>query len=197
MLGQIDTFTSGTSAFWTGGAGPTVIDNGGPLGTGDRYLEQSADGVGSGGKLSMYNREQWLGDYLSQGVTAIAMDLKNFTTGPLSMRIAFKTGSGPSAPGYSSVPVVVPADGQWHHAIFTLDPSRFTAIGGPVAFDSVIGGLAQEFRILHSTSASLTGTTITGRFGADNITAIPAPSAGAVLLGGASLAGLRRRRTTR
>jgi hypothetical protein len=158
----------------------------------------TADGAGSGGNLSMYNREQWLGDYIGQGITAVEMDLKNFTTGPLSMRIAFKTGSGPTAPGYAyTVPFVVPADGQWHHAAFVLEASRFTAIGGPVAFDSVLSGIAQEFRVLHSTSPSLTGTTIIGRFGADNIAAVPGPAGATTLLGAGAFMTARRRRTTR
>jgi hypothetical protein len=192
MLGQIDTFSSGNSAFWTGGLGPLVIDNGGPAGTGDRWLEVTADGSGSGGKINIYNREQWLGDYTAAGVTAVSMDVRNFASQTLQMRIAFKTGSGPTAPGYvSTVPVSIPNDGAWHRAVFPLQASGFTGINGPVDFDTVISALTQEFRILHSTSASLTGNTLVGRLGVDNIQAIPAPSAALVL--GLGLVGRRRR----
>jgi hypothetical protein len=193
MLGQVDTFSNGNSAFWTGGLGPLVIDNGGPAGLGDRYLEVTADGSGSGGKINIYNREQWLGDYLAAGVTAVSMDLRNFSAQTLQMRIAFKTGSGPTAPGYvTTVPVSIPNDGAWHRAVFPLQASAFTGINGPENFNSVLSLLTQEFRILHSTTASLTGNTLVGRLGVDNVQAIPAPSAAWVL--GLGLVGFRRRR---
>lgn len=193
-LGQVDDFQAGNSAFWGGGTGPLVEDNGGPGGAGDKFLKQTADGSGSGGKLSMYNHDQWLGDYLTAGVTAIEMDLKNFSAQSLSMRIAFKEGLGPTAPGYvSATAFTVPNDGAWHHAVFTLQSGNFATIGSPSSFDGMIGGLVQEFRILHSTTPLLTGTNIVGALGVDNIRAIPAPGAGGLALAGL-VAGLRRRR---
>lgn len=194
VLGQVDDFQAGTSALWGGGSGPLVQDNGGPAGAGDRFLQQTADGSGSGGKLSMYNHDQWIGDYTTAGVTAIEMDLKNFSTQSLSMRIAFKEGLGPSAPGYSfTTAITLPNDGDWHHAVFSLDAAKFTTIGAPSPFAGIMGGLMQEFRILHSTTPSLSGNNITGSVGVDNIRAIPSPGAGSLALAGV-LAGRRRRR---
>ncbi len=193
-LGQVDDFQAGTSALWGGGSGPLVQDNGGPAGVGDKFLQQTADGSGSGGKLSMYNHDQWVGDYTSAGITAIEMDLKNFSSQSLSMRIAFKEGLGPSAPGYSfTTAIAVPNDGAWHHAVFTLQANKFSAIGGPSPFADVIGGLGQEFRILHATSPSLMGNNITGSFGVDNIRAVPTPGV-AGWVAGLTLTCLRRRR---
>jgi hypothetical protein len=193
-LGDLDTFQDGSSAFWTGGVGPTVIDDGGPLGAGDRFLQQTSDGSGSGGKLTMYNRERWVGNYSGAGVTRLEMDLKNFTSQTLSIRIAFKVTSDISSPGFVSSAFSLPADNQWHHAVYNLVPANFTAIGSPGTFASVLAGNNVEFRILHSVNPSLTGNNISnGRLGYDNIHALPAPGSAAVLALAAPLAFRRRR----
>ena len=81
----------------------TNISTGGPAGAGDHYIQLTADGSNSGGKLTAFNRDQWLGDYLAAGVTAIEVDLLNQSAVTLSIRLAFKNGPGSSGvPGYLS-----------------------------------------------------------------------------------------------
>lgn len=194
--GQIDTFTSNT-ANWVNGnvvANPT-LQGGGPGGAGDNYMRFSSDGSGSGGKLTVFNTTQWIGDYLTPGITAIEMDLRNLGSTELQIRLGFKQVFGFGAPGYCSTdPVILPAGSGWIRASFPIDPAAYTAINDPASFASVFGGdMFGELRIMHATTPVLTGTNITGSLGVDNIRAVPAPST-AALLGLSLLAGGSRRR---
>jgi hypothetical protein len=79
-VGQIDNFQDGTTSNWSNGniigtVSVTNIATGGPAGAGDRYIQVTADGSTSGGKLTSFNRDQWLGDYVAAGITAIDVDL--------------------------------------------------------------------------------------------------------------------------
>lgn len=192
--GQVDTFTTGGTAGWVNGnviANPT-IQSGGPGGAGDNFMRFSADGNGPGGKLTVFNTAQWVGDYLTPGITAIEMDLRNLGSTELQIRLGFKQVAGFNAPGYSSTtPVVLPAGSGWVRATFPIDPSAYTAINDPASFTSVFGGdMFGELRILHATEPTLTGTNIAGALGVDNIRAVPSPAAAPLLL----VAGLARRR---
>src|SRR6187402_2819642 len=94
--GQIDTFEDGTLMGWANGV-PEYLTNvtGGPGGPGDHYLRLIADGVGQGGRLTTFNINQWLGNYIAASVTAIALDLRNEGATSLSIRLAFKLDNNP------------------------------------------------------------------------------------------------------
>ena len=80
VIDQIDDFQDSTTQGWGIGAGPQpeIMTDGGPLGAGDRFTMMTADGSSSGGRLTVFNRSQWLGDYIAAGVTAVQIDLRNF-----------------------------------------------------------------------------------------------------------------------
>ena len=87
VFGQIDTFEDGTSSNWVSAPGNLInVASGGPGGLGDHYLQLSSNGnLGLGGKITTFNLQQWLGNYIAQGVTAIEIDLRNTgTTSPPS-----------------------------------------------------------------------------------------------------------------
>ncbi len=206
--GQIDTFEGGTSGSlmnWSQGInapqGSLVVATGGPAGAADHFMQITADSTSLGGnRLTAFNRVQWLGNYNTAGITAIEMDLNALTAAsPLSMRIAFKSGTSTISPGYVSNPFTLPNDGQWHHAVFPLDAADFTAINSPTAFGTFMSSPA-EFRVIQSSAPSLNGNAIDAVVGVDNIHAIgqPVPEPTGVLLAAAGvsfLAGsLRRRR---
>ena len=70
--GQTDTFQNGTLSNWlTGGTQPTNVATGGPLGSGDGFMELTADGSGSNSRLTVLNRTQWTGNYIAAGVNEI------------------------------------------------------------------------------------------------------------------------------
>ena len=180
-LNQIDDFQSGSTLGWTNGpAGdPINVDGGGPTGAADRFLQVTSTGLGgAGGRMIVFNRSQWLGSYA--GITAISMDLKNLDSfspiQPLSVRIAFKQNTSGGSPGYASANAfALPADGQWHHAIFQLSGSAMVGINAPsLTLDQLLAAPA-EMRVLSSTAPALDGDITGSRLGIDNIRAIPEP----------------------
>jgi hypothetical protein len=133
-------------------------------------------GSGIGGRLTVFNRAQWLGDYISQGITAIEVDLNNFSNLTLSIRVAFKQEIGPLGPGYLSQPFVLAPNSGWQHAVFTLTPGTLTAINDPFAFNQFFSGNFEEFRFINSfTGSDLNGDPVAAVLGIDNIHAVPEP----------------------
>lgn len=199
MLGFQERFETDSGFFWAGGPGTGVLPSGGPAGTGDPFLQVVADASGPGGRLTTHNNgSDWVGNYLAAGVTGVAMDLKNFSAQPLTIRIAVKEGSGPTSPGFSTSNAAafqLPADGQWHRAVFQLTAAEMVQIGNPAGgLPGLLGGGMSEFRILHSTTPSLMGAVISATLGVDNITAIPVPGTAAVCGLGFLVLARRRRR---
>src|SRR5262245_25963414 len=117
-LGQKDTFETGTTLNWANGMAPGALAvlAGGPAGANDHYLSVTANGsLGAAGRITVFNRVQWLGDYNTAGVNAIEMNLLNPNTDPLPIRIGLKVDTSNGSPGYASTTgFSVPADGQWH-----------------------------------------------------------------------------------
>ncbi len=174
ILGQIDTFTDGTTDSWTNGPAPDPVNTlGGPDGPTDRFLMLTATGSpGPGGRLTVFNRLQWSGDYLAAGVDEIAMDLKNFSHSQLEIRVAFKSSLARTSPGVVSLGFILPVDGLWHHAVFLIDAPDLIGLNGGTAA-TVLPSVA-EMRIINSASPNLNGDVIVGQLGVDNISAVPA-----------------------
>ena len=180
-VGQIDNFQDGTLANWAnggGGAPPLMnIPTGGPGGAGDRYLQiTSIGGGGPGSRLTAFNRDQWLGNYITAGVNGIDMDLLNTGTVTLSIRIAFKQDTSFGAPGYLSQAFLLPPDSVWHDALFSITPGSMIPIGSPEPFNTFFTHPA-ELRIINEVGATnLNGDPIAAQLGVDNIRAVPEPA---------------------
>jgi hypothetical protein len=178
-FGQIDNFEDGTTDHWANGgtAQPMNISSGGPTGVGDHFLQVTSDGNGATGRLTVFNRSQWLGDYIGAGLTEIDLELKNFGNTPLSIRLAFKSATFSGAPGYvSTTPFLLNSNSGWQHAVFLITPSAMTAVGGPSDFNAFFSGPA-EFRIINATgTGDLNGDIVASQLGIDNIFVVPEPS---------------------
>jgi hypothetical protein len=185
--GQVDTFENGTSAGWTSGGDTfdSPLPTGGPAGASDHFISANSGTYGGKSRWVIFNTQQWTGDYLSAGVTAIGMDLLNQDpTTPFSVRLALLPGlpGGSGTPGFvSNTPVVLPPDGQWHHEVFTLSESAMTLVNPsdpPQLFSDVLSAVS-ELRLF--VNAGATPTSVIGddntnaKIGLDNITAISAP----------------------
>jgi hypothetical protein len=180
VIDQIDDFQDGTTMNWAnGGIIGTIpvrnIPTGGPAGEGDAYIQLTADGSGAGGKLTAWNREQWLGSYVNAGVTAIQVDLINQSAVTLSIRMAFKTGPGSQGvPGYLTQAMILPVGSGWQHFTISLLPDNLIPVGGPAPWSSFFIG---EVRFIHEVGTSnLSGDNVVGQLGIDNIHAVPEPA---------------------
>jgi hypothetical protein len=197
-LGQTDTFTSGAQSWANGhGAGTTAL--GGPAGASDSFLSVTADGSGATGLVTIFNRTQWLGNYVTAGVTEIDLDLRNFSPVTLSIRLAFKQSTlGGATPGYLTLtPFTITNDGLWHHATFQITAASMKAVNSPTAYNTLMAAPA-EFRIINEAgSTNLDGDFVVATLGIDNVKAVPEPRTGLLLIGlsGALLLPRRRRRT--
>lgn len=196
-LGQTDNFSTGLQN-WTQGAlappGALSVVNGGPGGATDPFLQIAANGgATAGGRLTVFNQSQWTGNYNTAGVGAIEMDLKSLSGPALSIRVVVRDVSND---GYAStVGFALPADGQWHHALFRLDAASMTAVGVPPTLNQVLSG-PRELRIIHSAGPAINGDIIAATLGVDNIRAspVPEPTGILVLAAGAGLGCAIRRR---
>lgn len=179
---------------WTGGATESNVPNGGPLGAGDNYLLVTSTGLGGpGSRLATYNDFQWAGDYLSQNVTGIQVDVANFSDDPIHLRAFLMFGPG----GFftSTDPIIIPADGLWHQIYFGMTASDLTAVDGGWDLNETLADLPRLMIRHQEGEPGGIGAPLpfAGAMGLDNITALPEPGTIALLsLGG--LAALRRRR---
>jgi hypothetical protein len=198
VIGQIDDFQDGTTANWTNGEiiGVTPVTNiasGGPAGAGDRFIQITSDGNGAGGRLTVFNRDQWLGDYVGGGITAIEVDLRNQGAVNLSIRLAFKNGPGNGVPGYLSQVMSLAAGSGWQHFTISLAPANLIPVGNPLPWNQFFIG---EVRFINAPgTGDLNGTPVVGQLGIDNVHAVPEPAVPALLVVSSLVGvGLRLRR---
>jgi hypothetical protein len=180
VVGQVDDFENGTLHGWTNGGVPGVsIESGGPAGANDNFMQVTATGGGGpGSRLTVFNRDQWLGDYVATNVNAIEMDLQNQGDVDLTIRLGFKEFSGPGAPGYLSAPFFLLAGSGWQHAIFLINPASVTAVGTLSDFNTFFAGGFSEMRIINEVGVGdLSGDPVAGQLGIDIIRTVPEPSA--------------------
>jgi hypothetical protein len=184
VVGQIDNFEDGTTQDWANGGAPGAppvenINTGGPAGLDDNFIQlTSVGGTGPGKFLTAFNRTQWLGNYISLGVIAIELDLRNFSKVDLNIRLGFKTDTAPGAPGYLSTSFSLAAGSGWEHAIFLINPGSMIAVGGPADFNTFFSSGFGEMRILNEAGVgNLNGDVVAAQLGVDNIHAVPEPSA--------------------
>jgi hypothetical protein len=181
--GQLDNFENGTTMGWAGSL--PQVKTGGPAGASDHYLELTSDGAGSGGRLTTFNLQQWLGNYVAQGVTTIELDLRNQSAITLSIRFAFKSQNLMNAPGYLSAPVTLASGGGWQHFSISIAAANMTPIGGPAAYNTFFSTGIGDARIINEAGATnLNGDLVTGQLGIDNIHAVPEPAPAALMVGG-------------
>ena len=88
LLDKVDDFDTGLEN-WTGqNKGPpsffTHELNGGPEGAGDAFLQLSR--AETAFHIGTYNTNQWVGDYVAEGITALRVDL-NHMAGPTPLKI--------------------------------------------------------------------------------------------------------------
>jgi hypothetical protein len=173
---QVDNFEDGTTQGWGSGSPnpnpPANINTGGPTGNDDNYLRVTSNGgSGAGSRLVVINSNQWTGNYAGAGVKSISMQIKNFGSTTLSMRIAL-IGDGGEA--WSMNPIILAPSTNWQPIVFSVQPADLT--GAPI-LDSLLRILnnVYSFRILHSVAGGIRGDVVNAQIGLDNITALTQP----------------------
>ncbi len=172
---SLDTFQNGTLSGWSGSTQastlPSIVSTGGPAGANDKYLRvKSNGGTTAGGKLSIHNETQWAGDYVTNKITAVELDVKNEGTTTIKYRFVIEGISG--ARFVSTVPVTITPNSGWIHIAFPINSSSMTLTQGAGTLNECI---ATGYRIWlrHSDTASNNGSAIVAQIGVDNIFAIP------------------------
>lgn len=197
--GQSDTFPGPGTENWIEGAPspnqPFFVADGGPTGLGDGFIRNVSEGGGGpGSRMVMFNRAQWNGDYIGQGITTITLDARNSGNTDLFVRLAFQGLNGTRV--VTNDVLNLSAGSDWTNASFSLTDlfieSGFIESGGGTIASTMSSVF--EMRILSAQSPSFLGDVVDATLDIDNINAvIPAPGA-AALLGLAGLAGTARRR---
>ena len=198
-LGQVDDFEDGTTAGWSVGTPspnpPTNVTSDGPAGVDDSFLRLTSIGSGGpGSRLISFNRNQWTGDYITTGVAAIALDLRNSGTSPLKIRVSLQ---GSNSGRFSSItPIELAAGADWANYTLPIGPSDLSALGSGV-YSDVLSNVA-EMRILSSPSPNFIGEAINAVLDVDNITAVPEPTyaMSVVVLSLTAIIATGRRRST-
>ena len=193
-LGQVDDYQDGTTQSWNGAAGFFNTVTGGQGGAGDFYLEVVASApAGQGSRVATFNANQWAGDYIAAGVTAIQVDMANFGATQLEMRSLLLFGAGGDFT--STLTTSVPADGVWRTYVFGLANSDMTQVSGIGTLNDTLATVGRLlFRHESGPPSGIGGgTVVAGTLGFDNILAIPEPATLSLLALG-SVALLRRRR---
>jgi hypothetical protein len=191
-FGQVDNFQSLDTSGWTMGLNsimlPIVISTGGPEGANDPWLEViSTGGAKANSKMVTFNAQQWTGNYVTAGVTAITAEMADFGPSPLYMRTAIQDNFG-SEYG-STTAFMLPPDSQWHLVTFDMTPQGQSLIQGGSSATQALSDVG-VLRILSAQNAPLfMADTVQATLGIDDITAVPEPT----LLAGLSLAALLRR----
>ncbi len=83
-------------------------------------------------KITLHNETgKWRGNYNAKGATAISARFKNMGTEPVEMHAAFGNTLADLRSRYVVITgVVIPADGEWHDASFSLADVQMVPLGG-------------------------------------------------------------------
>lgn len=183
-LGQHDSFSGPSLDGWSRGV---ALADAGPEGVGDDALEMVADGFVTDGKIVNFNQSQWSGDYLAAGITAIMIDVNNTGANDLLLRVVFGTTSFPRfglGDWYASIQAVpVMAGSGWQTILLPIGPTDLRRVQGSGGYSDALGSVS-TMRLLHSAVPRTQGDPIVATLRIDNITAVPEPGTGLLVLTG-------------
>lgn len=172
-LGQIDDFQNETTMNWRHGISnphaPRVAFNAGPEGDGDHALAVSSSGQGTAGSMMiMFNRSQWTGDFLSEGVVTIRFDVRHVAGNESAwIRVALNGPGGQFAT--ADAVELSPGSGWSRHSIGIAPEDLVRQAGTGTAEDTLAG--VNEMRLLSAEDPAWRGDSVAMELHYDNIEA--------------------------
>ena len=166
-----DDFQAGSTAGWEGNGAspPMIINDGGPTGDDDRFLQVSSlGGEGSGSRLAVFNASQWTGDFTAMGITAIAMEVNNIGMTTLQIRLLLRANEGEFASRKSGI---LKSGSGWRTLVFPIESNDWFQLSGETSIEQALSNVTQ-FRIFHNPETSFPGPDIVATLGIDNITGV-------------------------
>jgi len=128
----ISDFNNGTTQGWgKGGAAqfPLTVET---EADGNKYLKLISEGENSTApdkKITFQNGSgQWRGNYNTRGAQSITARFKNMGPDNVEMHAAFSNTLADLRTRWVSKGVVIPNDGEWHTAFFSLAPAELTMV---------------------------------------------------------------------
>lgn len=205
-IGQVDDFQDGSTQQWmwgrAGGGGPENI-GGGQGGAADLYLQNESFGGDDapGSRMAIFNRGQWTGDFLAQGINAISLDAinlgPNFVYRDMNLRLAFSSNTALEGGGrvVTSTSFLLTRDSGWHHLVFDLDPGSLMPLAGSSVTE--VMSAVSEMRIISAAQPMFTGDQFIARLGVDNISSVPEPGTASLMVLGVAAGWVGRRTSAR
>ncbi|MDF2932580.1 MAG: hypothetical protein K0R36_1911 [Chryseobacterium sp.] len=169
-IGQVDDFEDSTIRFWHTNSTSVITHNipdGGPLGVGDNFLRFNSTLVN---QLQTTNTQQWAGNYISQGVTYISMDVRNPSGSPhvIFLRLVFSN----QQEAWSTITAITVLPGEgWKKVTFAIDEASMIRVSGSNSYVNTFSNISQ-MSILHSQYPAQYSNYIISTLDVDNITAI-------------------------
>lgn len=171
---QVDDFQDGSTEDWFEASGSySNISTGGPNGTNDNYLQDTATGTGGpGSRMVIRNINQWTGSYTSEGIIAIRMNVRAVDS-DMNVRVSI-TGAGGKFSSSSST--LVTAGSGWTNVEIPISAGDLVAVsdgmdGVPGTDATLTLSSATEIRILSSDIPAWRGAIVDGEMHLDNIEA--------------------------
>ena len=163
-----DGFSGESTEDWEGSgpSPPLIIADGGPNGAGDGYLQvTSIGGEGPGSHLAVFNSAQWAVDYITMGITAIAVDLNNIGDTLLQIRLLLKGNGGEFVSLKSEM---LKSKSGWQSLIFSIEGNDWLKLSGDTSIEQALSNVTQ-LQIFHNPEANFPGPNIVSALGFDNI----------------------------
>lgn len=163
---EVDTFDDGTLENWTVGVSdpmananaPTFGADCGDEGAGDGCMILRSSGQdGLGGKLSVFNETQWVGDYVGSVIVGLRLKANNLGDQDVVLRLRLENAdAGDGAQSFITVgSLSVPAGVGYVEGVIPLTPQTLNSVATALIAENLSG--VTKLRLFHNPAVSFRG----------------------------------------
>ena len=173
--GQTNSFDVGTEGWQVGNPGnhpapPEQRNDCGDKGPGDGCLVLTSTGEsGPGGRMTVFNTDEWTGNFATAGIAGIAFQAANMGKEDIYLRVRLDSLDGD--PLISAQPVLIPADGTYRSGFLKLSGNAFTVFDPKLTEPTIMA--VSSFRLFHSADPLFMGPREAHVLYLDDLTAAP------------------------